>query len=186
VTHAALSPPETPLADGDLRLEPLGSRHGADLDALANDPDVRRFTYVPLEPPAGFGTRWAARYDEGWRDGTRAGFAIRDGDDERGFLGFVAFVQLDRDARQGEIGYVVAPAGRGRGVATRALRLLTRWGFEELGLERVELRIDVVNTASEIVAARAGYVRDGVLRSSYFKEGLRVDLGVWSRLATDA
>jgi RimJ/RimL family protein N-acetyltransferase len=183
MTDTTLSPPAPPLVDGDLRLEPLGSRHAADLDALATDPDVRRFTYVPLEPPAGFGTRWAARYDEGWRDGTRAGFAIRDGGDA--FLGFVAFVQIDREARQGEIGYVVAPAGRGRGVGTRALRLLTRWGFEALDLVRVELRIDVVNTASEIVAARAGYVRDGVLRSSYFKEGQRVDLGVWSRLATD-
>jgi RimJ/RimL family protein N-acetyltransferase len=70
-------------------------------------------------------------------------------------------------------------------VATRALRLLTQWGFEDLALVRVELRIDVVNTASEIVAARAGYAREGVLRSMYFKEGLRVDLGVWSRLATD-
>ena len=63
--------------------------------------------------------------------------------------------------------------------------LLTRWGFDELGLERLELRIDPANTASKRVAERAGYRLDGVLRSTYFKEGRRADVGVWSRLASD-
>jgi RimJ/RimL family protein N-acetyltransferase len=95
------------------------------------------------------------------------------------------FVQLDLNARQGEIGYVVAPSARGRGVATRALRLLTDWGFSGLGLERIELWIDVDNPASERVAERAGYLREGTLRSYWFKEDLRGDFGIWSRLRTD-
>ena len=65
------------------------------------------------------------------------------------------------------------------------LGLLTRWGFAELGLERIELRIDVENGASERVAERAGYTREGVLRSVAFKEGLRADVAVWSRLRSD-
>lgn len=151
--------------------------------ALADDPGVRRFTYVPTEPPPGFAARWLGRYVEGWRDGTRAGFAIEAPEGE--FLGIGLFVLLDRDARQAEIGYIVAPQARGLGVATRALRLLTGWGFAELGLERIELRIDVANTGSERVAERAGYTREGVLRSFAFKEGRRSDVGVWSRLASD-
>jgi RimJ/RimL family protein N-acetyltransferase len=63
--------------------------------------------------------------------------------------------------------------------------LLTRWGFEELGLLRLELRIDVENPASESVAARAGYRKDGVLRNLHFKDGLRSDVAVWSRLSQD-
>jgi RimJ/RimL family protein N-acetyltransferase len=94
-------------------------------------------------------------------------------------------VHLDLAAREGEIGYMVAPAARGRGASARAVRLLTRWGFEELALERLELRIDVTNRASERVAERAGYRREGVLRNAYFKEGLRSDTGIWSRLVTD-
>jgi RimJ/RimL family protein N-acetyltransferase len=101
------------------------------------------------------------------------------------FLGFAAIVQLELDARQGELGYMVAPAARGRGVSVRAVDLLTRWAFDDLGLERLELRIDVANTASERVAERAGYRRDGVLRNAHFKEGLRTDTGIWSRLRTD-
>jgi RimJ/RimL family protein N-acetyltransferase len=71
-------------------------------------------------------------------------------------------------------------------VATRTLRLLTDWGFSGLGLERIELRIDIVNPASERVAERVGYVREGVLRSYWFKEDIRGDLGIWSRLRTDS
>ena len=80
---------------------------------------------------------------------------------------------------------MVAPAARGRGASLRAVELLTRWGFDELGLERLELRIDVTNLASERVAERAGYSQDGVLRNVHFKEGLRSDTGIWSRLSTD-
>jgi RimJ/RimL family protein N-acetyltransferase len=65
------------------------------------------------------------------------------------------------------------------------VRLLTDWGFEALGLERLELRIDVSNPASERVAERAGYVREGVLRSVWFKEDVRLDQGIWSRLRSD-
>ena len=70
-------------------------------------------------------------------------------------------------------------------MAGRALALLTGWGLDELGLERLELRIAVTNPASERVATRAGYTREGILRRVHFKEGRRVDLGVWSRLRGD-
>jgi RimJ/RimL family protein N-acetyltransferase len=175
-----LAAPDPPLADGELHLEPLTSADAGALNELAEDPDVRRFTYVPTEPPADLGERWAARYAEGWEDGSRAGFSIRGADGSS--LGMAGFVRLDLDARQGEIGYIVAPAARGRGVGARALRLLAEWGLETLRLARIELRIDVENRASEAVAARAGFVREGVLRSLHFKEGLRADVGVWSRV----
>jgi RimJ/RimL family protein N-acetyltransferase len=77
------------------------------------------------------------------------------------------------------------PSARGRGVATGALRLLTEWAFSELGAERAELLISVDNTASKIVAERGGYVREGVLRSMYVKQGIREDLEIWSRLPGD-
>jgi [ribosomal protein S5]-alanine N-acetyltransferase len=62
---------------------------------------------------------------------------------------------------------------------------LTDWGFSQLGLERIELWIDTTNTGSERVAERAGYVREGVLRSYWFKEDIRRDFGIWSRLRSD-
>jgi len=150
---------------------------------MTADSDVVRFTRVPAGADETFARGWIKRYVDGWDDGSRAGFAIR----ARGgdFLGFAALVELDLEHQEGEIGYMVAPAARGRGIAPRALTLLTRWGFDELGLIRLELRIDAQNPASERVAERSGYRRDGVLRNVHFKDGLRCDLAVWSRLSQD-
>ena len=70
------------------------------------------------------------------------------------FLGLMALVNLDLDTAEAEAGYITASRARGRGVATRALRLLSAWAFAELPLERIELLIDVANPASEVVAQR--------------------------------
>ena len=166
-----------------VRLEPLTRALAPRLGFLLEpDPDTAAFTYIPNAPDAAWLDRWLGRYEEGWGNGERAGFAVADRD---ALVGFAAFVRLSLDEQQGEIGYVVVPAARGRGLAARAVSLLTGWGFGGLGLQRIELRIDPRNTASERVAERAGYHREGTLRSVAFKEGARSDVGVWSRLAGD-
>jgi RimJ/RimL family protein N-acetyltransferase len=173
--------PDPPLADDAIRLEPLDQTHLPDVAELIADEEVKRFTLVPSGAGDSFIRGWLARYEDGWTDGSRAGFAMRSAADGT-FLGFAAIVHLDLDAREGEIGYMVAPASRGRGASVRAVELLTRWAFAELELERLELRIDVTDVASERVAERAGYRRDGILRNVHFKEGLRSDTAIWSRL----
>ena len=172
------------LSDDVVRLVPLTPAHEPALAMLIDDDEVRRYTRVPTKPADDFVTTWLRTYVEGGREGTRAGFAIESHAGE--FLGIGLFVRIEREGRQGEIGYIVGPEARGRGVATRAVRLLTEWGFAELALERIELWIDASNGASEGVAARAGYRREGVLRSVWFKEDLRSDFGVWSRLRGEA
>jgi RimJ/RimL family protein N-acetyltransferase len=179
-----LAPPDPPLADDLIALEPLAQRHVGFYETLILEPDVIRFTMVPTRADASFTSDWIARYERGWEEGSRAGFAIVDLDGEP--IGFAGLFGLEEPGAEGEIGYIVGPAARGRGVAVRAVALLTRWGFEELGLERIELRIDTDNVPSATVAERAGYHLDGVLRSKHFKEGLRANLGVWSRLRSDA
>jgi RimJ/RimL family protein N-acetyltransferase len=178
-----LTAPAPPLADDAVRLEPLDERYVPAFERLMDDAEIVRHTRVPSKPPNGFAARWVGRYVKGWQDGSCAGFAILS--EEAAFLGFAAIVDLDLRARQGEIGYVVVGEARGRGVAGRALRLVTDWAIAGLGLERVELRIDVDNEPSIRVAERAGYRREGVLRSLHFKEDLRADLAVYSLLAGD-
>lgn len=180
-----LARPEPPLADDVVRLEPLHRKLAGELGwVVAGDPDIRRYTYVPTEPAPDFLDKWLRRYEEGWDNGSCAGFAIR-GADDGAMLGFAAIVQLDLDGREGEIGYMVDRPARGRGAATRAVELITAWGLSTLGLERLELRIHPENEASMRVAERAGYRLDGVLRSLAFKDGLRTDAAVWSRLRSD-
>jgi RimJ/RimL family protein N-acetyltransferase len=173
------------LSDGAIRLEPLAESHLEGLAALGHDVDVQRYTYVPSPWVDGFERAWLKRYEQGHEDGTRAGFAIVD-EADGAFLGLIAFVRIDREGREAEAGYIVAPQARGRGIAVRALCMLTDWALQELELERVELRISAGNFASERVAERCGFVREGVLRSVHFKQGLRSDLAVYSRLASDS
>jgi RimJ/RimL family protein N-acetyltransferase len=179
-----LSRPDPPLTDGTRTLEPLHTGHAPELRwVLDGDPGIARYTRIPDAPGPQFLGEWLGRYERGWDDGSCAGFAVRD--EAAGACGFAGFVELELEARQGEIGYAVAPSARGRGVARGSLELVTRWGFDELALERIELRIDPSNSASIRVAERAGFRLEGVLRNVYFKEGARTNIGVWSRLASD-
>ena len=166
-----------------VRLELLSADHVAGLDALAQDPDVQRNTYVPSPPPADFGTTWLESYEGAREEGTREGFAIVDAEDGS-FLGIAVAVRIDEEANEAELGYILAPEARGRGAATEALRQLTEWGFAR-GFERLELRGDADNVASRRVAERCGYTLEGILRSVYFKEGRRSDMFIYSRLPSD-
>jgi ribosomal-protein-alanine N-acetyltransferase len=173
-----------PPGDELIRFEPLGQAHLEGFAAMGRDPDVQRFTRVPVPWTEGFERTWIGLYEEGRRTQTRLGFAIVDADDGR-FCGMAALVELDLPARQAEAGYMLAPAARGRGLALRGLRRLTDWAFAELDLVRIELVIDTANAASLRIAERAGYTREGVLRSVHVKQDLRADVSIWSRLASD-
>jgi RimJ/RimL family protein N-acetyltransferase len=164
-------------------LRPLAAEHLEEVTALFDDPDVLRFTRLPVPPPAGYARQWLERYEAGRLDGTREAFAALD-DDGR-FVGLALAVDIDREGREVELGYITAPAARGRGIATEMLDSLTRWAFDELGALRVTLIIDIENRPSSRVAERCGYVLEGVMRSSYLKDDVRVDAGLWSRLPTD-
>jgi RimJ/RimL family protein N-acetyltransferase len=167
-----------------IRLEPLSTEHLPLLASVVEDPEVQRFTRIPVPTPPDFPARWLAGYEAGRENGTRVGFAVVD-DMSGEHLGLALAPTIEQEAATAELGYLVAPAARGRGVATAALALLSEWALTELGLQRLELRIAVGNDASKRVAERCGYVREGVLRSVHVKGDIREDTEVWSRLADD-
>lgn len=167
----------------ELRLELLTEAHLVDFEQLLDDPEVLKFTRLPDPPVPGFATEWYARYQAARQDGTREAFAAVAPDGA--FLGVALAPHIDDEAREMELGYLVAPGARGRGVGTEMLRQLTSWALTEGRAMRVTLVINVTNVASQVVAARAGYTYEGVLRSVYFKQGARTDVQLWSRLPTD-
>ena len=164
-------------------LELLAPRHVEDIEALLDDPEILRFTRIPEPTPPGYASTWVARYEAGRTDGTREGFAAVAPDGA--LLGLALAPDINREGRELELGYLVAPEARGRGVATEILRLLTDWAFSELDAQRAYLIIDLENPASERVAVRCGYLREGVMRSLHVKQGIRRDATLWSRLPTD-
>lgn len=84
-----------------------------------------------------------------------------------------------------EVGYWVAPWGRGSGLAGRAARLLAEWALRDRAMERVELLAAVGNLASQRSADRAGFTREGILRSAGHVHAGRVDLVVYSLIRSD-
>jgi len=83
--------------------------------------------------------------------------AIVDAADTARLLGSIALHPIDWRLGAADVGYWLAAPARGRGQATRAVRLVAGWAFDTLGLERLELRAQRGNHASQAVAARAGF-----------------------------
>jgi RimJ/RimL family protein N-acetyltransferase len=96
-------------------------------------------------------------------------------------LGGAVLHDFNWDLGQIEIGYWLFEHARGRGVATRAARFMAEYGFS-LGAERIEARVFVGNTASERVLERAGFTREGVIRSLPRRWGGRSDMTLYSLL----
>jgi RimJ/RimL family protein N-acetyltransferase len=63
---------------------------------------------------------------------------------------------LGQSTGQGEVGWFLAPGARGRGYATEAAEAMLKLGFGELGLHRIEARLDALNTASAALCERLG------------------------------
>lgn len=100
-------------------------------------------------------------------------------------VGGVLFRTFDVSTGTCEAGCWLEPAAAGRGLVTRAVRVLIDWAVEERGMYRVEWQVSSANTPSINVAKRLGMSRDGVLRAHHPYRGVRQDTEVWSVLAPE-
>ncbi len=158
--------PAQPLVEGSTALRAWRDSDIPELVEACQDPEIPRWTAVP-QPYGETDARayLLHRYDV-LAAGTMAPFAIVSGESSAGRLvGSISLMRLSWPDRRGEVGYWLAGWGRGKGHATRAVRLICRWGFDALGLERVDLVAAVGNLASQQVAERAGFTREAVLRA---------------------
>ncbi|MEI5103530.1 GNAT family protein [Streptomyces sp. PmtG] len=100
-----------------------------------------------------------------------------------GLVGAVILRRLEAEAGIAEAGCWLEPAGVGKGLVTRAARVLIDWAVEARGIHRVEWVVASGNAPSIAVAERLGMTRDGVLKESYLYRGVRHDEEIWSVLA---
>jgi RimJ/RimL family protein N-acetyltransferase len=100
-------------------------------------------------------------------------------------VGGVMFRIFDTATGNCEVGCWLEETVVGRGLITRAVRVLVDWAVEERGMYRVEWIAGSGNTASLKVAKRLGMVREGVLRESYLYRGVRHDEEIWAVLAPE-
>jgi RimJ/RimL family protein N-acetyltransferase len=150
------------LRDGDLVLRPKLPGDADALTAACQDPEIPRWTLVPSPYTRADADHFIAISEQDAEAGTAAHLIAVDAEDGR-LLGSFSIMELDREPGYGEIGYWVAAGARGRGIATRAVRLLTDWARAELGLTRLEILPHKDNERSKRVAEKAGYRDTGRL-----------------------
>ncbi|MEJ7598918.1 MAG: GNAT family protein [Kofleriaceae bacterium] len=153
-----------PTLDGDrIRIRPHRTSDRDALFGLYSDPALMRYWGFPpwtevaqadaylaplLDGPAHY--PWAiARRDDDVLVGTATLFAIR------------------LDQLRAELGYLLAAAEQGKGLAAEATRLVLRFAFEQLGLERIEADVDPRNLPSCRLLERLGFQREGLLRARW-------------------
>jgi RimJ/RimL family protein N-acetyltransferase len=100
-------------------------------------------------------------------------------------VGGTMFVAFDTESGNCEIGCWLEPSATGRGLITKAVRVLIDWALVTRGLHRVEWHCRPDNVQSSNVARRLGMTLDGTMRASYPWKGIRHDTEVWSMLAPD-
>lgn len=100
-------------------------------------------------------------------------------------VGGVLFLNFSAEKGNCEVGCWLEPAGTGRGLVTRAMRILLDHAVEQRGMHRIEWVAASGNKASLNVARRLGMTRDGVHREAHPYRGVRHDLEVWSILAPE-
>ncbi|HEY6399212.1 MAG TPA: GNAT family N-acetyltransferase [Solirubrobacteraceae bacterium] len=157
--------PAEPIVEGPTALRPWRESDIPALVAACQDREIGRWTSVPYgygEPDAR--AFMLARFDAVLA-ATAAPFAIVSAANPDELLGSVSLMRLLWRHARGEVGYWLARPARGRGHATRAVLAVCRWGFDTLGLERIDLLASVENIPSQRVTERCGFTRDAVLRS---------------------
>ena len=152
------------LGDDELLLRPPTEEDVPGLTEALQDPEIPRWTRVP------------SPYTE---EDARAWLASTGGE----LLGGVG-LRAPEDGIA-EIGYWVRREARGRGVAPRAVRLVSEWGLRERGFARISLMTEPENAASQRVAEKAGYRREGLLRSWMELKGTRRDYVMFSLVPED-
>jgi RimJ/RimL family protein N-acetyltransferase len=142
------------LRDDDILLR---RPEASDVDAIAaacSDEEIVR--YIPLIPvpyERADAEWWIGRAYEAWTDGSACPFVIVEVRTGR-LLG-----AIEVRPQRGDIGYWIAPTARGRGVCTRALRLVLDWRTER----PLWLMTHPENAASQRVAEKAGFRRVGLV-----------------------
>jgi ribosomal-protein-alanine N-acetyltransferase len=175
--------PDPPLVDAELRLRPWSLGDVPAVTAACQDPEISRWTVVPQEYTDQEATEFIATRESDRLAGRELALAVVDDGDA--LLGAIGMSNFDWPDHRGEIGYWMAREARGRGLGTRAVRLLSRWAIDSLELERVELLANPANEASQALAERAGFTREGLLRRYRTRHGVREDLVMFSLLPED-
>jgi RimJ/RimL family protein N-acetyltransferase len=169
------------MTDGVVVLRKLREDDRAVVLSAFGDPLVRQWLNMPAQPRDSDFDAVLRTIRTGFERGDRYDYCVTEPPDDV-MLGAVIASRRARD--NFELAYLARDAGRGRGLMTRAVGLMCDWLFDA-GVGRLELRTHPDNAASQRLAERCGFRREGQERKSIWLHGARQDALVWSLLPDD-
>jgi RimJ/RimL family protein N-acetyltransferase len=152
--------------------------------AMRSDPVVQRYGSHAAWTDPQRAVDYIARDMKAMASGEFAQFAIVRREDDA-VVGTCTLYRLDAQCRRAEVGYVLLPSEWGKGYANEGVSAMLDWGFEHLGLNRIEADIDPRNVASARALERLGFTREGHLRERWIVDGEVSDSYLYGLLASD-
>jgi RimJ/RimL family protein N-acetyltransferase len=181
---AELYYPDPPISTLEFALRPWKPSDADAVVEACSDPLTQRFiTVMPSPYTREHANTFIERSAVNLRDGRAIGLAITEPGDDRA-IGSITLHALQ--PVHWYIGYWMSPGSRNKGVTTSAVGALSRWAFAEYpALVRLSLHTLPANLASQRVAEKAGFTREGVLRAWDYASGTPEDVVMFSLLRRD-
>jgi len=151
-----------------LRLRPFTFDDEAAVFALVSDPEIARFVRFEAHRDIAETRAFLELVEQCYRRGAPFAWAIVRREDDR-LIGSCGFVSQAGEKKSAEIGYWLGKPYWGKGYAVEAARALVRFGFEQIGLERVEAKCFIENRAGQRVIEKLGMKFEGTDRSEMIK-----------------
>ena len=155
-----------------------------DMYAYASRQEVTQYLLWSPHPDREFTHQYLKYILSEYKKGNFYDYAIEYRGENR-MIGTVGFTEIDRANHKCEIGYVINPDYRGKGIATEALWALIEYAFEKMDMERVEAHYMVGNDASLRVMEKCHMKREGVFRCFLLVKDLYRDVGVCAILKSE-
>lgn len=162
--------PTPTLHTARLRLRPFGDTDANNLFALHSSTSVLRYWDAPPWSELARAERFISVCRQMAEEGTGARLAV-DRVSGGAFIGWCGVTRWNPDYRSATLGYCFAEQAWGHGYATEAARVVLRWAFDTLDLNRVQAETDTRNAASARVLEKLGFVREGTLREDCVVNG---------------
>jgi RimJ/RimL family protein N-acetyltransferase len=170
--------PQPTLQVGELVLRPWQAGDVAAVVEAYRDPEIQRWHVRSMTEDEALA--WVTSWPDRWQAETGAGWAVTRPD---GLVGRVGFRTVNLAEAQAEVAYWTMPEVRGQHIATRAVRAVSDWMFEAVGLHRIELSHSTRNAASCRVAERAGFGYEGTRRQQGWHADGWHDMHLHARLS---
>ena len=177
---AALPELDTPR----LTLRKMTMRDTDDVFAFSSDPEVARHCLWEAHRTKADSREYLRWIRRQYRLGLPSSWGIVLKDNGR-LIGTIGFMWYAEDSNSAEVGYSLGSAWWHHGYATEALRAVLAFGFDRLGLHRIEAQYETDNPVSGRVMEKCGMRREGVLRGRVKNKGEYHDVVLCAALRDD-